>query len=342
MGSRFSREERDHVPITSHRLRLGIRGRKAKRGRELFYVPSEHGQTDAFRPNIINKGNPHSSRLGRQGKPFALVADRSNTLFSTGKMLIAADDERREFERVPIFESDATRNDGIRPMTGRCFCESFGLPFLFDIRADDVRRSWNLKLQKWNDNQVVIAASPRRSGLKDLCRECWIVIDAHSWQTTAVKYFEPSGTQETVYTVLHQMKPVVPVNCFTPDFLSQGYRQVSPDKRGEIVRRPKWVEQVGCVQSSEHTILSRLKINVARQWQKTLAKNVGQKDQYRRTNASTVAQVFAVIPLPPSLFLPIAFRLLTKLGFENGTTIWGVSNVPNSAGSLATACRPSR
>jgi hypothetical protein len=196
---------------------------------ELFYsAPNMVRLT--LRPTIINKKNLPSSRLGKRGKPFALVADWANTLVSNGKMLIVADDEMREFECVPIFEGNATGNVD-SAVTGRCLCESFELPFLIDIRADDVRRSWNLKLQKSNENHVVISASPRRSGLKDLCRECWIAIDARSWQTTSVKYFEPSGTQETVCTVERQMKPVVPVNCFTPDFLSQGYRQVSPEKR---------------------------------------------------------------------------------------------------------------
>ena len=214
----FSRTVRN-IPLEEERRSKG----------ELFYDVSGN-VSFVLRPEKIERHQPgndsaRSSRIGKNGNPYRVAEDRAESWFVTPTELVLCNDDDKTFEIIPFpAELDAKtprtqRGSGFRSMTP--------WPFLFTIDAEQARREWELKIQGTSKNSVIIIATPRTDMLKTMFRECWIRIDPNSRQISAVKYFDPTGNLETVYTISdREINPRLPANGFRPNLKTRGYKLV--------------------------------------------------------------------------------------------------------------------
>jgi hypothetical protein len=196
---------------------------------EMFY-DAPHKFSTVLRPD-----NGHAAkvaakkRIGTSGKPFRIEADHPETYIATATEALWINDEEKTYQRVPLPNGISSQQEFFWIPDYRQFWRS---AFLLDIRADQVRKEWSLKYVRSKNDTVIITARPRTSALKNRCSECWIMIDAKTWQTVAVKLFDSSGNLETVYKVNERkMNPTLPDDCFTPQFESRGYRNVSERRK---------------------------------------------------------------------------------------------------------------
>ena len=142
-----------------------------------------------------NLSDTKSRRLGRNGQPFVVKTDRSETWLLSDNRILAMNDDEKTYTSWQIPEDERNRLDFLLQR----LCETVHAPFLLDIRADQLRKAWDFKLQRELHDSVVIIATPRRQGLKSLYKACWVKIDTKTWRTTAVKCIELSGDRERVY-----------------------------------------------------------------------------------------------------------------------------------------------
>jgi len=74
-------------------------------------------------------------------------------------------------------------------------------PFAIDIRAESIRREWDVKLLTKDTTSFILEARPRTARHKRQFDRCLIRIDSRSSQLTAIKYIDPSRRCETLYIV---------------------------------------------------------------------------------------------------------------------------------------------
>ncbi len=163
-------------------------------------------------------------RNERTGRMFRVESDRAQSWIWTANELLVCNDDDQTYERIAIAAKADSAPQPRRPVYAS---GSHRFPFLLDIDARQLRRDWSFRLLRSTSDKIVIEALPRTSASKSTVRECWVVIDQKTWQTLAVKYFDPTGNLETVYTVKdREANPTLPETCFHPDLKSLGYKSV--------------------------------------------------------------------------------------------------------------------
>ena len=161
----------------------------------------------------------------RTGRMFRVTVDRAESWIWTANELLVSNDEDQTYERIAIAARNDSDTHSHRPVLAS---GNHRFPFLLDIHADQLRRDWSFRLLRSTNDKVVIEARPRTAVAKSAFSECWVAIDKKTWQTSAVKYFDPTGNLETVYTVKdREVNPTLPENCFHPDLKGRGYKSVA-------------------------------------------------------------------------------------------------------------------
>lgn len=141
---------------------------------------------------------PTGKRIGKSGRPFKISHDRACSFLYTKHEIIQTDDEGKTYQimtspemgGVPLVEFQ---------LLSRCW-----LPFLLDIQPTELLHDWSFTVRSRSDKAVMLSAIPRSEICKDFLGECWIMIDATTWQTSAIKYYDTDGATETVYKVQHR------------------------------------------------------------------------------------------------------------------------------------------
>jgi hypothetical protein len=194
-------------------------------------------------------------RLTKDGVPFRIEPDRDQAfIFSPRKLVIINDDDKTyEILKIPsgrlvdqvtnvLSASTEDHSTQQRQELDRLF--EMAVPILFGFRqgvaaeqcvmelligtgSDQIRQDWSVRLLNRRNEQVILALTPRTSGLKQVFKECWIMIDTSTWQSTAIKQFLTYGSPEVVYKINdRQINPRLPADCFTPDLKAAGYKSL--------------------------------------------------------------------------------------------------------------------
>jgi outer membrane lipoprotein-sorting protein len=159
---------------------------------ELFYE-APNRLCVVLHPTRVEE-NEKSRRTDKNGNAFQVESDRAESWIWTGDAVICANDEEKTYEVVPLPQEANLRYGWPLP--------SFQdlAPFLFNIRADQIRREWTITLNKRDGNRVVLAATPRTERLKQRFGRCLITLDQRDWRIVAVKCMDATGNLETVYS----------------------------------------------------------------------------------------------------------------------------------------------
>ena len=201
---------------------------KRSEGRITYQAP--HSMTVVFQGDKLARGRGGRGN-GKGGFPYRMEADRSETCVWTEKSFTWANDEDQTYEVVEL-----PPHERLPPLTVPSWL--FGpfqqrLPFLFDIRSEQLRREWSLTLTKSTDGKAVIEATPRTAMLKQWFSRCFVKLDTKEWHLDAVKYIDPTQNLETVYVI--QDWRTNPKNStgwnWGPsfiDFKTRGYKRIAP------------------------------------------------------------------------------------------------------------------
>ncbi|MDB5346777.1 MAG: hypothetical protein JWP89_5154 [Schlesneria sp.] len=141
---------------------------------------------------------PTGKRIGKSGQPFTINHDRACSFISTKHEIIQTDDDDKSYQIIASLEMGGV------PLVEFQLLSRYWLPFLLDIQPAELVRDWSFSQRGSTGKSVILVATPRTETCKSFLAECWIVIDATTWQTSAVKYFDADGTTETVYKVDHR------------------------------------------------------------------------------------------------------------------------------------------
>lgn len=190
-------------------------------GELCFEAPDK--QSIDLRGVTIPKHTKSLRLASHSGQPFRLESGQDESWILTKDEVMTAFDERKTYERYqrPTLVPDHTpRWFNFFNMGGLSF------PFLFDIRADQIRTDWTVTLQSQKEAQTILKAIPRTTLLKCSFNECWILIDNKTWQVSAVKYFDRTGNFETVYKLgKRTINETLPADCFEPTLKWPDYKQ---------------------------------------------------------------------------------------------------------------------
>lgn len=168
-----------------------------------------------------------SQRTRRSGQSFRLESGPSDSWILTKDEVAHSVDKERSYTRYarltdipehPSFWFDLLSRGHLR------------FPFLFDIRADQIRADWTVTVVNRKLEQTVLKAIPRTALLKHSFKECLILIDHKTWRVEAVKYCDRTGTCETVYKLgTRTINEPLPTDCFDPAVKWQGYKEFKID-----------------------------------------------------------------------------------------------------------------
>jgi hypothetical protein len=175
---------------------------------------------------------PTGKRIGKSGRPFTINHDRASSFLYTKHEIIQTNDDEKSYQIITSPEMGGV------PLVEFQLLSRYWLPFLLDIQAAELARDWSFTLRSRSDKSVILSAVPRSEICKDFLGECLIMIDATTWQTSAVKYFDPNGTTETVYKVDRRSTNTRSLkNDF--EFDLKNYRQIITDSWDFTPPQPK-------------------------------------------------------------------------------------------------------
>ena len=129
-----------------------------------------------------------SGRIGKDGKPFKLVADRGERWICTGDEIVMVNDEEKTYEVLALPPEAKGKNIVNTP-----------LPFLFGMKAADAKRRFRMTLKKNTPEAALLIVSPKFHSDQQNYVEAWVMLEKANYLPTAVKMFDPSGSIETVY-----------------------------------------------------------------------------------------------------------------------------------------------
>jgi hypothetical protein len=158
-----------------------------------FEAPDK--QSIDLRGLTIPRGEMSLRNAKRSGKPFRMESGLRESWILTKDEIAAGNGEEKTYQRFqrPTQVPNHQRGYYYFKMGNLTF------PFLFDIRADQIRTDWTMTLLSQKEERTVLKAIPRTALLRCSVTECLILIDNKTWQVSAVKYYDPSGNLETVY-----------------------------------------------------------------------------------------------------------------------------------------------
>ncbi|HEY4263312.1 MAG TPA: hypothetical protein VGM98_24330 [Schlesneria sp.] len=145
--------------------------------------------------DLDRRQTPTGKRIGKSGRPFTINHDRACSFLYTKHEIIQTNDDEKSYQIITSPEMGGV------PLVEFQSLSRYWLPFLLDIQAAELARDWSFTLRSRTDKSVLLSAIPRSEICKSFLGECLIMIDATTWQTSAVKYFDADGTTESVYKV---------------------------------------------------------------------------------------------------------------------------------------------
>lgn len=144
---------------------------------DITAVPIEDGQV--------------SKRKNAQGAPYSLTKAREEKWICTGKEVLMVDDKGKTYERFPIPPE----------MQGKNIIDS-PLPFLFGMRADELKKRFDLTLKGQNPAKktIYLEAIPKQAKDANNFRKADIILNTQVYLPEAVRFVDPAGTIETSYS----------------------------------------------------------------------------------------------------------------------------------------------
>ena len=131
-----------------------------------------------------------SKRTGQSGNPYRVQSDRSEKWICNGNEIVVVNEDEKTFEVIPLPEEMRGKNIVNSP-----------LPFLFGMKADEMKRRFELTLKSNTKEMADIIAVPRLDADKQNYVEALIRLDKIRFLPIAVKLqHDVARTLETVYS----------------------------------------------------------------------------------------------------------------------------------------------
>lgn len=166
---------------------------------EFYYEAPDKGRIDLNEPDGFVAGKVRE----RNGKPFAIQKDKPERWVCDGTQVVAIDEDRKEYQRIPIPVESRGQNIADGP-----------LPFLFGISKKKIVMRYNITL---HDDPAEGGQHDLKAGKIHLRVQPLWQQDAANWQTAeimldaktylphAIRLIHPGGNAETVY-VFYEVK----------------------------------------------------------------------------------------------------------------------------------------
>lgn len=160
---------------------------KVAEGRFFLETPDK-GRIDLWGAKIKEGGS--SARIGKNGQPYRLTADKSERWICTGDEIVMVNDDERTYQVMPLPEHLKGTNIVNSP-----------LPFLFGMKAADAKRRFKMTLSdKSTREKAFLIVEPRFASDQENYVKAYVMLERVNYLPTAVKMFDPSGSVETVYS----------------------------------------------------------------------------------------------------------------------------------------------
>lgn len=171
------------------------------------------GLPDRWRMDLVGvePNEKKGRRLGRVGQQFDLVADRSEGRICTPGEFVLIDEENKSYQLFPITEECSTKL--LSPIS-----------IFFQMKAKDAKRRFQIEVAKDSENSAVLIIHAERENW--FYRKAFVLLDKSLGVPTAVKFFDPSASIETVYKFDNiQISPARIANdVFRPNLKKLGYK----------------------------------------------------------------------------------------------------------------------
>ncbi|MCA8987560.1 MAG: hypothetical protein KDA78_07965 [Planctomycetaceae bacterium] len=159
---------------------------------EFYYEAPDKGRIDLDAPKEFKPGQKRT----RGDKTYSIEADKPERWICDGSQVYAIDEDRKEFQRIPIPVESRGNNIVDGPM-----------PFLFGITKEKVIMRYHVSLNtpdqggKHDLSQGIIHLKVKPLWQQDAAnwQEAEVMLDARSYLPTAIRLIHPGATAETVY-----------------------------------------------------------------------------------------------------------------------------------------------
>ncbi len=205
---------------------------------EFYYESPDKGRIDIMVPKNFKEDQTRE----RDGKVFTIQKDKAERWICDGTQVLAIDEERKEFQRVPIPVQNRGKNIADGP-----------LPFLFGISKEKLMMRYNISLHddpqqggqhNLDQGRIHLRVQPLWQQDAANWQMAEIMLDAKSYLPHAVRLMHPGGNAETVY-VFYDVKRNASRNVFAvwqgDPFVPRlsGYKEpaIDPAQRQDAQRR---------------------------------------------------------------------------------------------------------
>jgi len=203
---------------------------------EFYYESPDKGRIDLDEPETLPDGP-----IMVRGKKFDIRSDKAERWICDGTQVVAIDEERKEFQRIPIPVESRGQNIADGP-----------LPFLFGISKEKIKVRYNITLhddaaEGGQHNQqagkIHLKVKPNYQADAANWQSAEIMLDARTYLPHAIRLIHPGGNAETVY-VFHDVKrnarrgvfALWQGSPFEPKL--SGYKELTSMAEGQAVPKP--------------------------------------------------------------------------------------------------------
>jgi TIGR03009 family protein len=171
----------------------------------------------------------------KEGEPFELQADLSQSWICTGNEVLVIDVPNRQYEVFPLPED----------IKGERIIES-PLPFLFGMKAEDAKRRYKLSLAQFKPEafDATVEVVPLLQMDRQNYSKAMIRLDLRLFVPTVVRQWDPSGNMITTYVfkdpivnggnAVDRLKAAFGGDPFRPNLRGYQLVQQPPVNEGEI------------------------------------------------------------------------------------------------------------
>jgi len=159
---------------------------------EFYYEAPDKGRIDLDVPKGLKEGQ----QIVRNNKKYTIKKDNGERWICDGTQVIAIDEERKEFQRLPI----PVENRGENIVDGP-------LPFLFGISMEKVLMRYNVTLFKkeqggqhdYRAGMIHLKVKPLWQQDAANWQEAEVMLNSKDYIPRAIRLIHPGGNSETVY-----------------------------------------------------------------------------------------------------------------------------------------------
>lgn len=199
---------------------------------EFYYESPDKGRIDLAPPENFEEGQQRM----RNGKKYAIKADKAERWICDGEQIYAIDEARKEFQRLPIPKESQGANIVDGP-----------LPFLFGISKEKVVMRYDLSIYRPEDggrhdleNGIIhLKAKPLWQQDAANWEQAEVMLDARTYLPKAIRLIHPGGNAETVYVfkeVTRNAKQGIVQSLWKGDPFEpslRGYKELTQTSRAE-------------------------------------------------------------------------------------------------------------